>query len=241
MKKKHWEEKKTVAETLRAIYPIPSPEKKETFFQSARWQDAAEAALYAPRISWMQFLRIQVHYIRKWNWILSAAVFAAALFLTLLPAQITGAQDPHQSFTASAFLSACIPFLALATVTEAGYSARCGMEELELSTRFSLHAVLCARLGILGAENLLLLGILLPFGVCLWEADLVLLPCQADLSHGKPAGAPARPVLRHIPCILAVRTFPVSAPERVLRRGRLSHIPQMAGRRAIITGPGSFH
>ena len=134
-----------------------------------------------------------------------------------------------------------VPFLALATVTEAGYSARCGMEELELSTRFSLHAVLCARLGILGTENLLLLGILLPFGVCLWEADLVLLPCQADLSHGKPAGAPARPVLRHIPCILAVRTFPVSAPERVLRRGRLSHIPQMAGRRAIITGPGSFH
>ena len=54
-----------------------------------------------------------------------------------------------------------VPFLALATVTEAGYSARCGMEELELSTRFSLHAVLCARLGILGTENLLLLGILL--------------------------------------------------------------------------------
>jgi hypothetical protein len=172
VKKKYWEGKKTVAEALRAIYPIPAPEKKETFFQSARWQDAAEAALYSPRISWMQFLRIQVHYIRKWNWILSAAVFAAALFLTLLPAQITGVQDQHQSFTASAFLSACIPFLALATVTEAGYSARCGMEELELSTRFSLHAVLCARLGILGTENLLLLGILLPFGVCLWEADL---------------------------------------------------------------------
>ena len=48
-----------------------------------------------------------------------------------------------------------VPFLALATVTEAGYSARRGMEELELSTRFSLHAVLCARLGILGTENLL--------------------------------------------------------------------------------------
>lgn len=81
-----------------------------------------------------------------------------------------------------------VPFLALATVSEAGYSARCGMEELELSTRFSLHAVLCARLG-----------------------------------------------------ILAVRTIPVSAPERMLRSGRLSHIPQVAGRRAIITGPGSFH
>lgn len=134
-----------------------------------------------------------------------------------------------------------VPFLALATVTEAGYSARCGMEELELSTRFSLHAVLCARLGILGTENLLLLGILLPFGVCLWEADLVLLPCQADLSHGKPAGAPARTVLRHIPCILAVRTIPVSAPERMLRPGRLSHIPQVAGWRTIITGPGSCH
>ena len=53
------------------------------------------------------------------------------------------------------------------------------MEELELSTRFSLHAVLCARLGILGTENLLLLGILLPFGVCLWEADLVLSVCFA--------------------------------------------------------------
>ena len=73
-------------------------------------------------------------------------------------------QEQLQELTAPVILSACIPFLALATIAEAGRSARFGMEELELSARFSLQAVLCARLGILGGGNLLLLAVLMPFG-----------------------------------------------------------------------------
>ena len=43
---------------------------------------------------------------------------------------------------------------------------------LALSARFSLHAVLCARLGILGAGNLLLLVVLMPLGPHFWGTDL---------------------------------------------------------------------
>src|SRR5699024_3627382 len=102
----------------------------------------ADETLYSPRISWPGFLRIQMHYIRKWNWILSVFIFAAAILLTLHPWQAADTQERLQELSAPVILSACIPFLALAMIAEAGRSARFGMEELELSARFSLQAVL---------------------------------------------------------------------------------------------------
>ncbi len=113
-----------------------------------------------------------MHYIRKWNWILSVCIFASAMLLTLQPWQTTDTQEHLQELSTPVILSACIPFLALSTVAEAGRSARFGMEELELSARFSLHTVLCARLVILGGENLVLLAVLMPLGPRFWETDL---------------------------------------------------------------------
>ena len=154
---------------MRSLYTVPAPERKDTFFQSSDYRAAARETLYSPRISWSVFLQTQMHYIRKWNWLLSLCIFAAAILLTLHPWQTTAPQEQLQELSAPVILSACIPFLALATIAEAGRSARFGMEELELSARFSLQAVLCARLGILGGGNLLLLAVLMPFGTYFWE------------------------------------------------------------------------
>ena len=99
-------------------------------------------------------------------------IFVAAVLLTPQPWQTAVIQALLRELSLPVILSACIPFLALATIAEAGCSARFGMEELELSSRFSLQAVLCARLGILNGENLLLLGALMPFGTHFWDAGI---------------------------------------------------------------------
>ncbi len=172
MRRNHFRQKALLIKTVRSLYTAPAPEQKEAFFRDIGYCAAAEDTFFSSRISWSGFLRIQMHYIRKWNWILSACLFAAAVLLTLQPWQTPGAQEQLQEFSVPGTLSACIPFLALSTIAEAGRSARFGMEELELSARFSLQAVLCARLGILGGENLLLLAVLMPFGVHFWGEGL---------------------------------------------------------------------
>ena len=172
MKRNHFKQKALLTKTLRSLYTVPAPERKDTFFQCCDYRAAARESLFSPRISWPVFLQTHRHYIRKWNWLLSLCIFAAAILLTLHPWQTTAPQEQLQELSAPVILSACIPFLALATIAEAGRSARFGMEELELSARFSLQAVLCARLGILNGENLLLLGALMPFGTHFWDAGI---------------------------------------------------------------------
>lgn len=193
MNKNHFRQKTLLTRTLRRLYTVPAPERKTEFFLSAGYRATADETLYSPRISWPGFLRIQMHYIRKWNWVLSVFIFAAAILLTLHPWQTADTQERLQELSAPVILSACIPFLALAMIAEAGRSARFGMEELELSARFSLQAVLCARLGILGGENLLLLAALIPFGSHFWETDLsmtaacILLPYLSTCTLTLPA------------------------------------------------------
>ena len=60
-------------------------------------------------------------------------------------------------------ISAFVPFLALSVVAENSRSLRYGMEELELSSRFSLKAIVMARMGVIGLGNLMLLLILAAF------------------------------------------------------------------------------
>ena len=174
MKRNHFRQKALLTKTLRRLYTVPAPERKDAFFQSSAYRAAASEALYPPRVPWAAFLQTQMHYIRKWNWILAVCIFAAAILLTLQPWQTAAPQEDLRGLDLSTpvILSACIPFLALATIAEAGRSAQFGMEELELSARFSLQAVLCARLSILGGGNLLLLTILMPFGTYFWGTGL---------------------------------------------------------------------
>lgn len=137
-------------QALKTVYQPPRPRGREEFLDRVGTSGMSMA----------QFLRSQVDYIRPWGWILSLAVFAAALYILW---QSWGWQQNNDVWMVSALL----PFVALSTVVELNRSARYGMEELEMAARFSLRAVMLARMGILGLGNLILLAALSPM-VILW-------------------------------------------------------------------------
>ncbi len=126
---------------LKECFEAPEPKKKREFI----------ASLPSPDVSIMDFLLSQAAYIPKWIWSLSALIFVVAL---------VGAGYLKKDMLWC--VSACMPLLALAPVTESGRSQRWNMAELEMSSRFSLKSVLLARLGILGLADLLLFFLLLP-------------------------------------------------------------------------------
>ncbi|MCM1187120.1 MAG: hypothetical protein NC251_10570 [Lachnoclostridium sp.] len=138
--------KNTLQEELKNAFEAPKPLHKKEFLKG----------LPQPKIGMLTFIFIQIGYIRKWVWVVSAFIFGVSLFGAVLLSK-----DMLWS------IAAFTPLLALAAVSESGRSESYGMAELEMATRFSLRSVLLARLGILGMENLLLMGLLLPLG--LWN------------------------------------------------------------------------
>ncbi len=133
-------------EELKKAFEPPAPVHKTEFLQ--------KIAPMPTRLPLFGFLLVQLRYIRKRIWIVSAFTFIAFLFGSLLlSADIIWA------------VSAFTPLLALLTVAETGRSEVYEMAELEMATRFSLRSVLLARLGILGLSNFLLLGLLFPIGL----------------------------------------------------------------------------
>ncbi len=121
-------------EELKRLYEAPKPVHKRTFLRQLRLQP----------MSIQHILWIQISYISKGEWVLSAALFA---FLTLL-----SLFDKEKVFVA---MLAIMPFFAVTSVSESTRSVTCGMDELEMTTRFSLKSIVLARMGILGTENLL--------------------------------------------------------------------------------------
>jgi len=104
-------------------FATPPPTRKREFLRQ----------FAPPQTSLADVLLSQLGYIQAWVWVLSGAIYAAAALLLL-------AQSPYLLH----MLSACAPLLALTIVTESSRSVRCGMAELELSTRFSLKPVVLA-------------------------------------------------------------------------------------------------
>ncbi|MDE5824298.1 MAG: hypothetical protein K2H91_06400, partial [Lachnospiraceae bacterium] len=115
--------------------------------------------LEQPKISMPAFVFSQIGYIRRWIWIVSMLVYA----ISVMGAVWMEADTVW-------VISALMPLLALTVVSESGRSENYEMAELEMATRFSLRSVLLARLGILGMENLVILGLLLPVGI--WRQGL---------------------------------------------------------------------
>ncbi len=107
-----------------------------------------------PRMGLGEFVLSQAAYINKWSRLASAFVYAVA---------VTGAVALKMDMVWA--ISALTPLLALALVSECSRSERHKMDELEMSTRFSLRSVILARLGILGAENLGVLCLLVSMGM----------------------------------------------------------------------------
>lgn len=141
---------------LQQVYLPPEPQKKGEFLAQFR----------EPELSTTRFLLTQAAYLRPWSWLLSVAIFVAALFIT----QNLHPQDIWM-------VSALLPLAALSTVAELSRSARYHMEELEMSARFSLKSLLLARLTLLGLGNLLLLAVLFPIVVGWSELPVVVTGC----------------------------------------------------------------
>jgi len=133
-------ERKT-KEELKAYFEAPRPEKKQAFIRQFK----------LPEMNLWHVTAMQTRYISKWVWIFSALFFGAA-FLT--------AQTAEQRYVDE--ILCFVPFLVMSSVTESTRSYRYGMEELELSARFSLKSIIMARMVVLGLGNLAVLtGVML--------------------------------------------------------------------------------
>lgn len=135
---------------LSSAFYVPKPQEKEKFLSQFE----------EPQISFWEFLRAQFCYMRKWNFIYGAILFAVSIW---------SVQYMEKQFLWG--MSALVPYLAMLVAAETGRSVRYEMEELELAARFSLKSVVAARIGILGLSDLVLLGIVFPF-VCNGEDNI---------------------------------------------------------------------
>ena len=182
-------------EELLRLCRIPPSREKAAFFRSSRWLSACERAFFSPEaspgISFSEFLRIQAGYIRLRNWLFSLALFLGVLLFSA--ETVRGAGINSRQFLGA--LSACIPYLALTTMAEGSRSVRFGMDELEMHTRFSLHAVICARLFLTGAGNLLVLTALIPFLCTAWgTGGCFRYPSHSLSAHLRPGSYDPAPV-----------------------------------------------
>lgn len=153
------------AELHRGFAP-PKPKRKREFLRQ----------FTPPQTSLADVLLSQLGYIQAWVWLLSGSIYAAAALMLL-------AKSPYLLH----MLSTCAPLLALTVVTESSRSVRCGMAELELSTRFSLKTVVLARLIPLGCIHplgllLLSFGFGRPLAAILYSAAPFLLTAFLGLS-----------------------------------------------------------
>ncbi len=120
---------------LQQGFDPPAPKRKHAFLRQ----------FSGLSMRFTHVLYSQFGYIQKWVWILSAVVYTTAILMMYT-------RSPYLL----QMLSACTPLLALTIVAESSRSVRCGMAELELSTRFSLKTVVLARLILLGLFHLVL-------------------------------------------------------------------------------------
>lgn len=121
--------------------PQPNQQEKARFLRT----------LPQPQISMWQFILTQATYLLKWTLFFSV--------LLLFPALIGAYYIEKNTLW---IVSAFVPFLGLLAVTENSRSIVYGMNEFEMSTRFSLRSVILARMGVLGVLDLLILCSLIP-------------------------------------------------------------------------------
>lgn len=139
---------------IKKAFTAPEPDRQE----KVRFLNM----LPRSRISMLQFVLAQAAYLRKITLVLSALFLFPALMGTYYT-------DLNTLWT----VSALVPFLGLLAVTESTRSAMYGMEEFEMSARFSLKSVVLARMSILGLLDVLLLCCAVP--LCCISSDITIL------------------------------------------------------------------
>jgi hypothetical protein len=122
---------------IREAFSAPEPEMKQSFLKNLKPREVS-----TPEVVLQQFA-----YIRIPVWL-----FAGFIMLIVVTASLFRFENVEN------FMTVCMPFAAAISVLETRRSARFGMSELEMATRFSLRTVVLARmtaLGILAAVELL--------------------------------------------------------------------------------------
>lgn len=136
-------------QALRVGYEPPLPKEKEEFLRK----------LNMPKMTGLESIRCQAGYIRKRVWFLSAFITLLVIGLLLLDRNPKFA-NISEGYVSLWIAAALIPFLVLLTIVELSRSGLCGMEELELSCRYSLSQIMIARLILLGFNNVIVLFML---------------------------------------------------------------------------------
>ena len=149
---------------LQQAFEAPLPTRKNEFLK----------ALPYPRLPKWQLWLQQAKFIKKRTWVGSVGLFFLLFLICLRDGLFL---ENRQEI---GMISALTPMFALITSMELIRSRQYNMEELEMSTRFSLGNVLLIRINLLGIMNMLLFLLLIPFlaagqKVAYWQAGVYLL------------------------------------------------------------------
>lgn len=123
-------------EELAGYFETPKPQRKQAFIRQFGVQ----------KINLPRLVLMQARYISKWVWL------ASVLLCVLVYGTTYVMEEKYVSM-----IYGLIPFLVMISVTESMRSYRYGMEELELSARFSLKSIVMAKMAMLGVGNLVVL------------------------------------------------------------------------------------
>ena len=134
-------------------FQAPQPKHKKEFLRNLR----------AREVSMPEMLLQQVAYVRPAIWLFALALVAIAIGGSLMRVETT-----------VNVLTMLMPFSAAIAVLETRRSERCGMAELEMTTRFSLRSVVLARMMIVGIVSFLILCISSPMIAAAFDAGTVL-------------------------------------------------------------------
>lgn len=127
--------KREMKEGLKKLYEAPQPERKRAFLRELSAGD-----VHTGYMLWMQ-----ISYISNLEWIISG-IFVGIVVLM-------GWFYQNQAF---GIILVMMPFLAVMGISESMRSVTYGMDELEMSARFSFKSIVLARMCIVGIENLVL-------------------------------------------------------------------------------------
>ena len=127
---------------LEKLFEAPAPPGKRGFFRE----------IGPEPVSMGNFIRIQFSYISVWSWVAAILLLGIAVNLSCFY---------WQGLFSSAV--AMMPLLALTFISESTRSSVYGMEELEMSSRFSLKSVLLARMAVVGSYMRTVLYLFVPY------------------------------------------------------------------------------
>lgn len=166
---------------LARFYEAPEPLEKQVFFKNICQK--TEQSSESNHINPFYIFKVQLSYISKWTWLASGIFFAFILLIEcFLESLLMG------------FIVCFIPFFVMVSVMESMRSIIYGMEELEQSAQFSLKSVILVRMGIMGMENMFLLGVItIIAGEQFWKMGLYILVPYLMTSYGSFY------MIRHIP------------------------------------------